>query len=90
MRVIELDQVEGKIRDQLLAAEAGPVLVTEHNRPVLVIRSLWDDDVVDELVAQHPEFQESIRRARGQKAAGQVRTLAELREKYTSEGVPLD
>lgn len=36
----------------------------------------------DELIAMHPEFQHSIRNARRQKAAGLVRSLADLREKY--------
>jgi hypothetical protein len=57
------------------------VLVTQDDKPVLVIKNL-DDDAVDELIAEHPGFLETIRRARQQKAAGQVRSLAELRQEY--------
>lgn len=37
---------------------------------------------LDDLIAMHPEFQRSIRNARQQKAAGLVRSLADLRQKY--------
>ncbi len=40
---------------------------------------------LDELIAQHPDFRASVERARRQKVAGQVKTLAELRQKYASE-----
>jgi hypothetical protein len=85
VKVIELDTIDPGLRDQMLAATSGPVIITEHDRPLLVIRSLLDDDAADELIAEQPEFQESIRRARQQAAHGQVKTLAELREQYSSE-----
>ncbi len=50
-----------------------------------VIRNLLDDDTADELIVQHPGFQETIRRAREQKAAGRVKHLAELRKKYGTD-----
>ena len=85
MRVIELSGVNGEVRDQLLTAVTGPVLITEQDRPLLVVRSLLDDDMADDLLVQHPEFQESIRRAREQKANGQTKRLAELRAKYAAQ-----
>ncbi len=50
--------------------------------PVLVIRSLLDDDVSDDLIARHPAFLETIGRARQQKAAGRARRLEDVRQKY--------
>jgi len=44
-----------------------------------------EDDLADELIAQHPAFQASVERARQQKATGKVKMLAELREKYKVE-----
>ena len=44
-----------------------------------------EDDLADELIAQHPAFQATVERARQQKAAGKVEALAELREKYKAE-----
>jgi len=41
-----------------------------------------DDDLVDELIEQNPDFLESIRLARQQIAEGKVLTLAEVRAKY--------
>lgn len=85
MKVIALDELDVQLRSRILAAVTEPVLITEQDRPVLVIRSLLDDDTADELIAQHPAFQETIRRARQQKARGQIRRLAELRQKYDAE-----
>ena len=82
MRVIELETLDTELQRRLLAASLELVFVTEHHRPVLVVRSLADDDAADELIAQHPDFQDSIRRARQQKRDGQVYTLAELRAVY--------
>jgi hypothetical protein len=85
MNVIELEELDTELRAKMLKAIAEPVLVTQGDRPLLVIRNLLDDDAADELIAQHPSFQETIRRARQQKAGGHVRRLAELREKYDAD-----
>ena len=82
MNIIELDKLDVTLRKQLLGAMTEPIVLTENQRPVLVIRSFVEDDAADELIVQHPEFAASIRRARQQKAEGKVRRLAELREKY--------
>ncbi len=87
MRVIELSDMDGEVRDQLLTAVTEPVLITEKDHPLLVVRSLLDDDMADDLIVQHPEFRESIRRAREQKASGQTKQLAELRAKYATQDV---
>jgi hypothetical protein len=41
-----------------------------------------DDDLIDDLLAQNPEFLESIRMARQQSADGKALSLAEVRAKY--------
>jgi len=41
-----------------------------------------DDDVADDLIAQHPAFLETIQRARQQKVAGRARPLEDVRSKY--------
>ena len=91
MKTIDLDMLDAELRERFLAAVTEPVLVTEHERPVLVIRNLVDDEAADELIAQNPMFLDSIRRAREDKAQGRVRQLAELRAKYgLDEGTPAD
>lgn len=85
MTTIALESLGKTVRDQVLQALQGPVLVTDDGKPILVVRSLLDDEAVDDLIAQHPAFKASIERARQQKATGKVKTLAELREKYTAE-----
>ncbi len=85
MRTIELDKLEKILRDQMLAAISEPVLITQHDRPLLVVRSLLDDEAADELISQHPGFLDSIRLAREQKAKGLVRSLAEVRRQYATD-----
>jgi len=85
MTTIALESLSEALRKQVLKAIEEPVLVTDEGKPILVVRSLLEDDVADELIAQHPAFQASIERARQQKAAGKVKTLSELREKYKVE-----
>ncbi len=82
MKTIELDTLDARLQDRILAAVAEPILITEKKRPVLVIRSLLDDDVADDLIARHPAFLETIRRARQQKTVGRVKRLEEIRQKY--------
>jgi len=82
MKMIELDTLDVRLQDRILAAVAEPILITEKTRPVLVIRSLLDDDVADDLIARHPAFLETIRRARQQKIAGRSKRLEEVRQKY--------
>ena len=83
MKEIALSSLSKATRSRILQAIEEPVLVTDDGEPILIIRGLLEDDVLDELIAQHPAFQESLERARQQKAAGQVKTLKELRQKYT-------
>jgi len=44
-----------------------------------------DNETIDDLIAQHPGFIASIRRARQQKAEGRVYSLAEVRGKYSTD-----
>ena len=85
MTTIALESLSKSVRAQVFRALQEPVLVTDEGKPILVVRSLWDDEAVDDLIAQHPAFKASIERARQQKATGKVKLLAELREKYTAE-----
>ena len=85
MTTIALENLSKAVRDQVLQALQEPVLVTDEGKPILVVRNLLEDDVADDLIAQHPAFKASIQRARQQKAEGKVKTLAELRAKYDSK-----
>jgi hypothetical protein len=54
MKVIELDTLEHELQDQLLGATHEAIVITQHDRPILIVRNLLDDDMADELIAQHP------------------------------------
>jgi hypothetical protein len=59
-----------------------------HEEPPEVRLRIGITDVADELIVQHPDLAASVERARQQKAAGQVKTLAEVRRKYALEQPP--
>lgn len=82
---IALENLDKAVRDHVLKALQEPVLVTDGGKPILVVRNLLEDDVADDLIARHPTFKGSIRRARQQKAEGKVTTLDELWAKYSSK-----
>ena len=85
MKTIELDTLGVQLQDWILAAVAEPVVITEKQRPVLVIRSLLDDDIADDLIARHPAFLGTIQQARQQRATGRVKRLEEVRQKYVTD-----
>ncbi len=84
-QVFELESLDARLREAVHTSSRGLVLLTENGRPKYVIRDLDDDDVVDELLAQSPEFLESIRMARQQITEGKVFSLAEVRAKYAAQ-----
>ncbi|MBI2842886.1 MAG: hypothetical protein HYX78_05755 [Armatimonadetes bacterium] len=81
MKKVAVERLSKAIRAEVMNAAEEPVLLTARGEPVLVIRNLLEDDLADELIAQNPEFQASIQRAREQKAAGKTKSLAEMRER---------
>lgn len=56
MKVIELDTLEHELQDQLLSSAQEAIVITQHDRPILVVRSLLDDDVADDLIANTQLF----------------------------------
>jgi len=85
-QVLELEKLDTRLREAVHTVDRGPVLLSENGRPAYIVRDLDDDDLVDELIAQNPDFLESIRRARQQLAEGKGMTLAEVRAKYEASG----
>lgn len=84
-QVLELENLDARLREAVHTSGRGPVLLAENGRLRYVIRDLADDDLIDELLAQNPEFLESIRVARQQVAEGRTLTLAEVRAKYADQ-----
>lgn len=81
--IIELETLDVDLQDVIEAAHDEPLVLTRQGKPVYIVRSLLDDDLADDLIALHPDFIDSIARARQQKATGQTKTLAEIRAEYT-------
>ena len=73
MTTIALEGLSETLRKQILKAIEEPVLVTDHGEPIFVVRSLLEDDLADELIAQIPAFQAIVERARQQKARARSR-----------------
>ena len=61
MTTIALESLSKTVRNQVLRALQEPVLVTDDGRPILVVRSLLDDEAVDDLIAQHPALRARLK-----------------------------
>ena len=81
----KIEEFDARLQKAIHTADMQPVIVTEKGLPAYVIRPFVDDDLADEIIESDPEFLASIQRARQQKAAGQVFSLAEVRAQYELE-----
>ena len=82
VQTFEVEKVDAALRDTILAARNGFVLLTQKGQPAFVICGLDNEDLIDDLIAANPDFLETIGRARQQKREGKVKTLAEVREQF--------
>ena len=82
MKTLKIESLDLDLQRRIRRAKKEPLILTDRGSPVLVVRDLLADDVVDDLIAESPEFRRTIQLARKQKALGQVKTLAEVRRKY--------
>jgi len=79
---MKIETLDEGLQRRMLKAKREPLVLTAEGNPVLVVRNVLDDDVVDDLIVENPEFRRTIELARKQKAQGLVKTLAEVRRKY--------
>jgi len=82
MNTLKIESLDEELQKQILKARREPLVLTAEGNPVLVVRNVLDDDVVDDLIVENPEFRRTIELARKQKAQGLVKSLAEVRRKY--------
>lgn len=82
MKTMKIETLDEGLQRRILKAKREPLVLTAEGNPVLVVRNVLDDDVVDDLIVENPEFRRTIELARKQKAQGLVKTLAEVRRKY--------
>jgi stage III sporulation protein SpoIIIAA len=79
---MKIETLDEGLQRRILKAKREPLVLTAEGNAVLVVRNVLDDDVVDDLIVENPEFRRTIELARKQKAQGLVKTLAEVRRKY--------
>ena len=79
---MKIETLDEGLQRRILKAKREPLILTAEGNPVLVVRNVLDDDIVDDLIVENPEFRRAIELARKQKAQGLVKTLAEVRRKY--------
>ena len=79
---MKIETLDEGLQRRILKAKREPLVLTSEGNPALVVRNVLDDDVVDDLIVENPEFRRTIELARKQKAQGLVKTLAEVRRKY--------
>jgi hypothetical protein len=82
MKTLKIETLDDELQRKILKAKREPLVLTAQGSPVLVVRNVLDDDIADDLIAEHPEFRRTIELARKQKAQGQVKSLTELRRTY--------
>jgi len=82
LKTMKIETLDEGLQRRMLKAKREPLVLTAEGNPVLVVRNVLDDDVVDDLIVENPEFRRTIELARKQKAQGLVKTLAEVRRKY--------
>lgn len=82
MKTMKIETLDEGLQRRILKAKREPLVLTAEGNAVLVVRNVLDDDVVDDLIVENPEFRRTIELARKQKAQGLVKTLAEVRRKY--------
>ena len=82
MKTMRIETLDEGMQRRILKAKREPLVLTAEGNPVLVVRNVLDDDVVDDLIVENPEFRRTIELARKQKAQGLVKTLAEVRRKF--------
>ena len=82
MKTMKIETLDEGLQRRILKAKREPLVLTSEGNPALVVRNVLDDDVVDDLIVENPEFRRTIELARKQKAQGLVKTLAEVRRKY--------
>jgi hypothetical protein len=73
------EQFALETRKFLDQARRAPVVIRAAKGEALVIRSVSNDDLADELLTANPRFRASIRRARRNRAAGRGVALADVR-----------
>jgi hypothetical protein len=83
MKTLKIETLDNESQRKILKAKRKPLVLTAQGRPALVVRNVLDDDVADDLIAENPEFRRTIELARKQKAEGLVKSLTELRQKFT-------
>jgi len=82
LKTMKIETLDEGLQRRILKAKREPLVLTAEGNAVLVVRNVLDDDVVDDLIVENPEFRRTIELARKQKAQGLVKTLAEVRRKY--------
>lgn len=83
MKRLKIETLDNESQRKILKAKRKRLVLTAQGSPVLVVRNVLDDDVADDLIAENPEFRRTIELARKQKAEGLVKSLTELRRKFT-------
>jgi PHD/YefM family antitoxin component YafN of YafNO toxin-antitoxin module len=79
LKTISIEQLGLETAKAARQAAESPVLIRGPGKRLLVLRSLADDDLTDEIIARHPAFRASIRRARRRFAAGRGTSLTEAK-----------
>ena len=81
LKTISIDELASKTRAVVGRAQKQPVLIRGSNGKTLILRRVIEDDLVDDLLLQHPGFRASLKAGMRRAAKGEGIPLAEARRR---------
>lgn len=88
MEIVGIRDLSRRTRELVEEAErtGQPILVTRRGRPAVVLYAVSEDDLEDFVLANAPEFVQSLAEADRDLARGTAADWESIREGYLSEG----
>ncbi len=73
VRFVNVRELKNKTSAVLLSAQGGQhVIVTFRGKPYALIRKFAEEELEDFILANHPEFQEAVRKSRQENLRGET------------------
>lgn len=83
-KIVECSDASGTLADYAAQIGLGPVIVTDHGRPVAALVPIENADLETVSLGNNPEFLGLIERSRSTVRAGSTISNEEMRKKFGS------
>jgi prevent-host-death family protein len=88
MKTLEMKQAKGELASYVQQVRNGPVVVTDHGKPVMALLPIENADLETVSLGTDPRFVAMVERSRTLYKAGTGIPLEEIRRKYRLERKP--